>query len=56
MCTSAARRSLPLGQSPKREVLEHAVHPRVPEQAAKADEAIEVGFGTPRFVHRVTEV
>jgi hypothetical protein len=32
----------------------------VPEQAAKADalvdEAIEVGFGTPRFVHRVNEV
>jgi hypothetical protein len=31
-----------------------------PEQAAKADalvdEAIEIGFGTPRFVHRVTEV
>jgi hypothetical protein len=33
---------------------------RVPEQPAKADalvdEAIGIGFGTPRFVHRVTEV
>jgi hypothetical protein len=33
---------------------------RVPEQAATADalvdEAIEIGFGTPRFVHRVAEV
>jgi hypothetical protein len=44
---------------PRTQDLEHAVH-TIAERSSKADErldyVIEVGFGTPRFVHRVTEV